>query len=82
MGDEEREYAVSFASRSCNLAHKNNSSYDGECLVVVWGVINFREYLFGQTFRPLCRPSSTQMADEDNKVGKKACTVGTDTTIA
>ena len=32
---EGNEYAVSFASRSCNEAEKNYSSYDRVCLAVV-----------------------------------------------
>ena len=50
MDEEGNEYAVSFASRSCNQAEKNCSTYDGECLAVVWGVVNFWDYLFGQSF--------------------------------
>ena len=46
--DEGREYAVSFASKSCNPAERNYKSYDRECVVVVWGVVHFREYMFGQ----------------------------------
>ena len=30
---------------------KNYSSYDGECLAVVWGVVHYKEYLFGQSFK-------------------------------
>ena len=44
------EYAVTFASRSCNQAEKNYSTYDKECLAVMWGVVHFRKYLFGQSF--------------------------------
>ena len=47
VDEEENEYAMSFASRTCNQAEKNQSSYDVECLAVVWGVVHFREYLFG-----------------------------------
>ena len=40
---------MSFANRSCNPAERNYSSYDGECLAMVWGVVHFRENLFGHT---------------------------------
>lgn len=50
VDEEGNEFAVSFVGRSCNQAEKNYSSYDGECVAVVWGVVHFREYLFGQSF--------------------------------
>ena len=50
VDDEGREYTTSFASRSCNPAERNYSNYNKECLADVWGVIHFRDCLFGQTF--------------------------------
>ena len=49
VDDKGREYAVSFASRSCNPAEKNYSYGDKECLDVVWGVPHSRDCLFEQT---------------------------------
>ena len=45
-----QEHVVAYASRSCNPAEKNYSSYDGESLVVVWAVRHFRQYLMGSPF--------------------------------
>ena len=44
------EHPVSYASRSCNAAEQNYSSFDGECLAVVWATSHFRPYLFGNSF--------------------------------
>ena len=41
---------IAYASRSNNDAEAKYSSYEGECLVVVWGVAHFRPYLYGQQF--------------------------------
>jgi hypothetical protein len=48
--DEGREYIVAYASRSCNRAERNYSSYQGECLAAVWAVQHFRVYLYGRRF--------------------------------
>ena len=44
------EHPVCYASRSCNPAKQNYSSFDGECLAVVWATSHFRSYLFGNSF--------------------------------
>ena len=44
------EHPVCFASRSCNPAEHNYSSFEGGCLVVVWATSHFRPYLFGNSF--------------------------------
>lgn len=38
VDEEGNEYALSFASKNCNHAEKNYTSYDWKCLAVVWGV--------------------------------------------
>ena len=48
--DAGREYVNAYASRSNNDAEAKYSSYEGECLAVVWGVAYFRPYLYGQRF--------------------------------
>ena len=44
------EHPVCYASRSCNPAEQNYSSFEGECLAVVWATRHFRQYLFGNSF--------------------------------
>ena len=44
------EHPICYASRSCNPAEQNYSSFDGECLAVVWATNQFRAYLFGNSF--------------------------------
>ena len=45
VGKDGAEHPVCYASRSCNAAEQNYSSFDGECLAVVWATSHFRSYL-------------------------------------
>lgn len=47
---EEVEHLVCYASRSCNVAEHNWSSFDEECVAAVWATSHFRSYLFGNSF--------------------------------
>ena len=66
LDSEMVEYLVAYASRRCNPAEQNYSSFDGECLAVVWATTHFRQYLFGNSFtlvtdhEPLCWFLTTQ----------------------
>ena len=41
---------ICYASWSCNPVEQNYSSFDGECLAVLWDTNHFRAYLFGNSF--------------------------------
>ncbi|CAI7855517.1 unnamed protein product, partial [Closterium sp. NIES-54] len=48
---EGEEKVVAFASRSCNPAEANYSSYEGKGLAAVWAITHFRVYLQGRQFK-------------------------------
>ncbi len=50
LDEEGKEYVITYACRSNNKVENNYSSYEGECLVVVWVVIHFKPYLYGTKF--------------------------------
>ncbi len=50
LDEESKKYVIAYASESNNKVKSNYSSYEGECLAVVWVVIHFRPYLYGTEF--------------------------------
>jgi hypothetical protein len=50
LDEESKEYIIAYASRSNNNGENNYSSYEGECLVVVWVVVHFKPYFYGIEF--------------------------------
>ena len=42
LEQEGEEHPVCYASRSCNPAEQNYSSFEGECLAIVWATGHFR----------------------------------------
>ncbi|CAI7785181.1 unnamed protein product [Closterium sp. NIES-53] len=71
----EEEKVVAFASRSCNAAEANYSSYEGEGLAVVWAVKHFRVYLHSRKFTPGDGPSASAVADADAGLDRAVCSV-------
>ncbi len=50
LDEEGKEYVIAYAYRNNNKVESNYSSYEGECLIVVWVVIHFRPYFYGTKF--------------------------------
>ncbi|GJP31868.1 hypothetical protein CLOM_g15492, partial [Closterium sp. NIES-68] len=48
--EDGQERVVAFASRSCNAAEANNSSYEDDWLATMWAIGHFRVYLKGRPF--------------------------------
>jgi hypothetical protein len=75
--DKGREYVVAYASRSCNRAERNYSSYQGECLATVWAVQHFHVYLQVRTqVHPVHGSRAPAVAHEKRAPLRHACALG------
>jgi hypothetical protein len=73
LDDEGKEYVIAYASRN-NKAKSNYSSYEGECLAIVWVVIHFRPCLYGTNFTLYTNHQPIKWLMTNNKlIGKSAC---------
>jgi hypothetical protein len=71
--DDGKEYVIAYASRSNNDAESKYSSYEGECLAVVWTVAHFRPYLYGQSFTLMIDHQPLKwLMESDKLIGKLA----------
>jgi hypothetical protein len=50
LDDDGREFVVAYVNRSNNKMEAKYSSYEGECLAVVWVVSSFQCYFYGSPF--------------------------------
>ncbi|GBG58759.1 hypothetical protein CBR_g159 [Chara braunii] len=49
-GADGREHVIEYASKTLSQVQANYEACKGECLAVVWGILHFRPYLYGQKF--------------------------------
>ncbi|GBG77745.1 hypothetical protein CBR_g24192 [Chara braunii] len=49
-GNGDREHVIEYASRTVPDERRNDSTPQGECYVVVWGIQHFHPYLYEQKF--------------------------------
>jgi hypothetical protein len=60
-----------YASQSNNNAKAKYSSYEGECLTVVWTVAHFHPYLYGQSFTLVTDHQPLKWLTESDKLTGK-----------
>ncbi|GBG70242.1 hypothetical protein CBR_g6370 [Chara braunii] len=50
-GNDGREHVIEYTSQTVPDERRNDSTPQGECYAVVWGIQQFHPYLYGQKFR-------------------------------
>ncbi|GBG70110.1 hypothetical protein CBR_g5741 [Chara braunii] len=49
-GNDGREHVIEYASRTVSDERRNDSTPQGECYAVVWGIQHFHPYIYGHKF--------------------------------
>lgn len=62
VGDDGESHPVGFASRKLKDAEVRYSTFEREALAVVWGIQNYRHYLYGRQFKIFCDQKSLSYA--------------------
>ncbi len=72
LDEEGKEYVIAYAFRN-NKAKSNYSSYEGECLVVIWVIIHYKPYPYGIEFTLYTNHQPIKwLMTNDNLIGKLA----------
>jgi hypothetical protein len=69
--DEGKEFVVAYANRSNNAAESRYSSYEGECLAMVWAIAHFMCYLFSTQFTLVTNHQPLKWLMESDKLTGK-----------
>ena len=70
--DDNKEYAVAYASRSLNKAERNYATTEQECLAVVWAVEHFHQYIGTNHFVLITDHSALQWLRTSELKGRRA----------
>jgi hypothetical protein len=69
--DDGREFVVAYASWFNNKIEAKYSSYEGECLAVVWTISSFQCYIYGSPFTLIINHQPLKFLMESNRLTKK-----------